>query len=59
MPYDDDPYYHLEVDDEPTEHSAYFWATVVTVLVGFWLFAIIGFCDVVHGLIEGVRRYFA
>jgi hypothetical protein len=59
MPYDDQPFYHLEPDDEPVEHSAYFWATFATVALGFWLFVIIGFCDVVHGLWEAVRRFFA
>lgn len=57
MPYDDEDFYY-RADEEPTpKQSAYFWATFITVAIGFSLFALIGFCDVVHGLIEAVRRF--
>ena len=59
MFYEDDKTYY-EPDDEPSEPvSARAWATMITLVVGFWLFAIIGFCDVVHNLVDAVRRFFA
>jgi hypothetical protein len=57
MPYDDEDFYY-RADDAPTaKESAYVWATLITLAIGFCLFAVIGFCDVVHGLVEAVRKF--
>lgn len=58
MPYDDELY---EPDQKPhsLEQNARYLATALTIILAFWLFAIIGFCHVVSNLYYAVRNYFA